>query len=86
MWQLMMVVSYIFDKVGEDLINKFNYVAGIIPVVKIYVNELGRLVGSWNDVKLNILSQIESAAASDEPFSVENATLAQQVFRIISYH
>ena len=42
----MMVVSYIFDKVGEDLINKFNYVAGIIPIVKIYVNEVGRLVGS----------------------------------------
>ena len=81
MWQLMMVVTF-FDKVGEDLINKFNYVAGIIPVVKIYVNEVGRLVGSWNDVKLNI--QIESA--SDKPFSVENATLAQQVFRIISYH
>ena len=41
----MMVVTF-FDKVGEDLINKFNYVAGIIPVVKIYVNEVGRLVSS----------------------------------------
>ena len=30
-----------FVKVEEDLISKFNYVAGIIPIIKAYINEVG---------------------------------------------
>ena len=30
----------IFEKVGEELISKFNYVAGMVPVIKSYINEV----------------------------------------------
>ena len=29
-----------FLKVGEELISKFNYVAGSIPIIKTYINEV----------------------------------------------
>ena len=30
-----------FDKVEGELISKFNYVAGTIPIIKTYTNEVG---------------------------------------------
>ena len=29
-----------FLKVKEELISKFNYVAGIVPIIKAYINEV----------------------------------------------
>lgn len=30
-----------FEKVEEELVSKFNYVAGMIPIIKAYINEVG---------------------------------------------
>ena len=30
-----------FVKVDENLISKFNYVAGMVPVIKAYISEVG---------------------------------------------
>ena len=36
-----------FEQIDEDLIKKFTYVAGIVPVLKAYIKEVKNIIHSY---------------------------------------
>ena len=71
----------IFEKVGEELISKFNYVAGMVPVIKAYNNE----VSLWlKTVRYVFCIQIESV--HNKAIDIKKADLAQKVTKTIKHY